>query len=466
MDKVTVDWLQSIEAIKDVPADQLQWWIDNSEHFVLPAEEALFRPGERIRGTLVVVSGRIKAYLQQRDGQELGIWAPKSITGYLPFSRLKTSVAYGMALEDTQLMLLPSEKMPQLIRAHYELTQALVHIMTDRVREYTSLQLQSEKMMALGKLSAGLAHELNNPAAAVVRGAVSLKQHLQLVPDTFRKLTAIQMSPADVDIVNNKLFAILSQEARPALSMMERSEKEEELLDWLDQYEIENREEIAENFVDFGFTAADLDEFMQHIPQAHISPVFNWINSNLITERMVTDIEEASRRIATLVSSVKNFTHMDQGQDKQLTDIHSGIKNTLTILQHRLRKGNIEVVQHFDTSLPPVKAYIGALNQVWTNLIDNALDAMEPAKKGVLEIRTEKDHDCVLVSVTDNGAGIPEDIRSRIFDPFFTTKEIGKGTGLGLDIVSQIVRRHRGTVKVQSAPGRTQFTVALPINNE
>jgi len=464
MNKVTVDWLQSIEAIKDVPAGQLQWWIDNSEHFVLPAEEVLFQPGDRIRGTLVVVSGRIKAYLQQKEGQELGIWGPKSITGYLPFSRLKTSVAYGLALEDTQIMLLPTEKMPQLIRAHYELTQALVHIMTDRVREYTSLQLQSEKMMALGKLSAGLAHELNNPAAAVVRGAVSLKQHLQLVPDNFRKLTAIQMNPADVDVVNNKLFAILSQGPRPALPMMERSEKEEELLDWLDQYEIDNREEIAENFVDFGFTAADLDEFMQHIPQAHLSPVFNWINSNLITERMVADIEEASRRIATLVSSVKTFTHMDQGHDKQPADIHSGIKNTLTILQHRLRKGNIEVVERFDTGLPPVKAYIGALNQVWTNLIDNALDAMEPAKKGVLEIRTEKDHDCVLVSVTDNGPGIPEHIRSRIFDPFFTTKEIGKGTGLGLDIVSQIVRRHRGTVKVQSVPGQTQFTVALPIN--
>jgi signal transduction histidine kinase len=194
-----------------------------------------------------------------------------------------------------------------------------------------------------------------------------------------------------------------------------------------------------------------------------MSPVFNWINSNLVTERMVTDIQESSQRISDLVKSVKNFTHMDQGKGREPTDIHSGIRNTLTMLQFRLKKGNIELTEEFDEGLPKVVAMVGELNQVWTNLIDNALDAMEATGKGRLTIRTEKEHKFVKVSVIDNGLGIPGDIQSRIFDPFFTTKEIGKGTGLGLDVVTRIVRQHNGTVRVNSVPGRTAFVVCFPV---
>lgn len=466
MQTVTADWLHSIEALKDVPANQLQWMIDNSDHYEVPAGELLFQPGKPITATHILVSGKIKAYqLQHKEARELAVWGPKSILGYLPFSRGKVSVAFGEIREDTQLMSLPIEKSEELIRTHFELTQALVHIMTNRVRDFTSFQLQNEKMAALGKLSAGLAHELNNPAAAVVRGAVSLKQHLQMMPDTFKKVMAIRMTPEEVDHVNDKLFAILQQPKGATLSLMQRSDREDELMDWLDSHKVENSAELAENLVDFGFTVGLLDDFKEKIPEADLSPVFNWINSNLVTERMVSDIEEASKRIATLVGSVKTFTHMDQGHDRQLTDIHSGIDNTLNILQYRLRKGNVELQQHYDNTLPQIKICIGEMNQVWTNLIDNALDAMEPSKKGILEIRTERDHDCLLVSVIDNGPGIPPDMINKVFDPFFTTKEIGKGTGLGLDIVCQIVKQHRGNVKVTSEPGNTRFTVSLPMND-
>jgi signal transduction histidine kinase len=183
-----------------------------------------------------------------------------------------------------------------------------------------------------------------------------------------------------------------------------------------------------------------------------------------VTEKMVIDIEEASRRIAELVGSVKNFTHMDQGHGKQYADIHNGIRNTLTMLQYKVKKANVTVEQNFDTTLPAVNAMIGELNQVWTNLIDNALDAMETNGKGILEIKTVRDKDCVQVAVIDNGPGIPEDIKSRIFDPFFTTKEVGKGTGLGLDVVIRIVKQHQGTIKVNSVPGHTEFVVEFPIN--
>jgi signal transduction histidine kinase len=221
---------------------------------------------------------------------------------------------------------------------------------------------------------------------------------------------------------------------------------------------------MAENFVDFNFGIENMETFSQHIPATYHSPVFNWINNLLITEKMVEDIEESSRRIALLVNSVKNFTHMDRGSDKQYADIHDGIRNTFTMLIYKIKKSNITVVKDFDTTLPKVNAMIGELNQVWTNLIDNALDAMEPNGKGTLTIKTERDREFVQVSVIDDGPGIPDEIKSRIFDPFFTTKEMGKGTGMGLEVVQRIVLQHNGSIKVKSAPGRTEFVVCFPID--
>jgi signal transduction histidine kinase len=357
------------------------------------------------------------------------------------------------------------DKIEPMIRNHFELTQALVHIMTNRVRDYTSFIRQGEKMMALGKLSAGLAHELNNPAAAVVRGAHSMKKHLQLQPEFFKKIMEIRMDEAAINLVKQKMFEILSQHRsdKKPLTLIQRSQQEDDLTDWLNDLNVENSTELAENFVEFGFTLDHLDEFRQRLGARDVSPVFNWINNNLITERIVSDIEEASKRIADLVGSVKSFTHMDQGYDKQLTNIHDGIRTTISILQYKIRKGNIEVIEEFDNSLPPLRALIGELNQVWTNIIDNALDAMEVNKKGKLIIKTERDKDCLKVIITDDGPGIPAHIVEQIFDPFFTTKEPGKGTGLGLDIVSQIVRQHKGYLKAESKPGETRFIVSLPI---
>jgi signal transduction histidine kinase len=221
---------------------------------------------------------------------------------------------------------------------------------------------------------------------------------------------------------------------------------------------------MAENFVEFGFMIDNLEALCSHIPTAYCSPVFNWINNLLTTERMVQDIQESSRRIADLVNSVKTFTHMDRGFEKQRTDIRIGIKNTIMLLKHRLKKGNVELAKEFDETVPEVNAMVGELNQVWTNLIDNALDAMEPNGKGKLTIRTQRDREFVQVTIGDDGPGIPNDVKTRIFDPFFTTKEVGKGTGMGLEVVQRIVRQHNGSIKVDSQPGKTEFTVCFPID--
>ena len=465
MINVTPELLQSFEALQEVPLEELKWLIDNSEQRILPEGEFLFQPGQPINATNIFISGRVSMYMMQNNEmREMTVFEAQTISGYLPFSRAKTAPSFAKAVEDTQLLSFPASKMHEMIADHFELTQALVHVMASRIRDFTALQQQSEKMMALGKLSAGLAHELNNPASAIVRGAASLKQHLLSAPKTFKEIIEMKMTLDQVNIVNDMLRTVLNEKHKRILTLMERSELEDEMVEWMNAHEVKNAAEISENFVEFGLKVNDAEAFKQHIPADYISHIMNWINSNMVTEKIVTDIEEASRRITDLVGSVKNFTHMDQGHDKQYADIHSGIRNTLTMLHHKIHKNNIEVVEHFDTTLPPVKAMIGELNQVWTNLMDNALDAMEGTGKGVLEIKTLKDGAFVEVSIIDNGPGIPEDFKSQIFDPFFTTKEIGKGTGLGLDVVRRIVKQHRGSIKVQSAPGRTAFIVCFPID--
>jgi signal transduction histidine kinase len=461
---VTKEWLQSIESLQEVPLDQLQWWIENSRHYELQEGDFLVKQGEETTGTHVIITGRLHLYITQKNStQSLTTLEPKDITGYLPFSRGMVNMLDGRALATTQVMTFPFERMNALIHAHFELTQSLVHIMSSRVRESTIIQQQNEKMMALGKLSAGLAHELNNPAAAIVRGSDALQKHLKLQPESFKAATSINMSVEQIDKANTKLFEVLSRKEVPVLTMMQRTRLEDEFADCLEGHGVLNSRELSENFVEYGFTCIDMDDFSKLIAAENLSPVLNWINNNLVTERMVNDIQAASKRIEKLVGAIKTFTHMDRGHDKSYTDIHSGIQNTLTMLAYRFTKGNVELVEDYDTSLPNIQAYVGALNQVWTNIIDNALDAMEVNNSGRLEIKTSRDREYVEVSITDNGPGIPEEIKNRVFEPFFTTKEIGKGTGLGLDVVSRIVKQHNGSLKVTSIPGRTTFDVCFPI---
>ena len=465
MRTVDLPWLQSIEALQEVPDKQLSWLIENSLHYTVNEGGFLFKPGEPITGMHIIVQGKVKLYiLQEHLKRELAVFSDKDITGYLPYSRGKIAIGCAEYMTDSQMMTFPIEKTFEMIRDHFELTQALVHVMSNRVREFTAMKQQNEKMMALGKLSAGLAHELNNPASAILRDSQLLKKHLQLQPETFKSVVAIQMNPEQIDHVNVELFRILSEKKTAHVTLRQRSNKEDEITEWFEENQIDNEADMAGNFVDFGFTPDDLVSVRSHIPDQFLSPVFNWINSNLITGKIVEDIENASERISNIVCSVKTFTHMDRGQDKQLADIHTGIRNTLTMLGHKMRKGNIILVDEYDTTLPQINAMVGELNQVWTNIIDNALDAMEANKKGTLTIRTAKDHDGVQVFIGDDGPGIPQEFLSRIFDPFFTTKEIGKGTGMGLEVVHRIISQHHGSVGVKSQPGHTEFIVCLPLN--
>ncbi|HEX3386705.1 MAG TPA: ATP-binding protein [Mucilaginibacter sp.] len=466
MQECTPALLKTFEALTDVPEDQLQWLIDHSSCHMLADGDPVTVQGQPIAGPHFIIQGSIRIYMLQNGAiRDVGSFGAGSITGYLPFSRGKIATVNSQAAGETQLLSFDTALIGEMIRTQFELTQALVHVMTNRVRTFTALQQQNEKMMALGKLSAGLAHELNNPASAIVRDSDSLLKHLKMQPGDFKSVIAIRMEPEQVDAVSEILFRVLDDRQPPKLTLRQRSEKEDELNDLFDEMGIISEVDTVENFVEFGFQPEDVRAFGNHIPRQFLSPVLNWINNLLVTEKMVEDIGESSKRIADLVSSVKTFTHMDQAPDKQYADIRIGIRNTLTMLGYKLKKGNITLVEEFDDTLPPVKAYIGELNQVWTNLIDNALDAMEANGKGTLTIKTVKDREFVQVDIIDDGPGIPADIQSRIFEPFFTTKEMGKGTGLGLEVVQRIItQQHNGSIKVKSEAGHTEFVVCFPID--
>jgi signal transduction histidine kinase len=466
MQTVSLSWLKSLDVFSNVPDAQLQWFMDNSVDRLIPDGEILFAAGDPITGPHVVVAGGIQFYFMQNGAKrEFVIFHAGEVTGYLPYSRGKIAIGAASAVGELQLMSFPTEMVQEMIKDHFELTQALVHVMSNRVRNFTAQQQQNEKMMALGKLSAGLAHELNNPASAIVRDSDSLKKHLRLEPKMFKEMAMINISEEQVNVLVNRLFSLLAETGRTQLTLKQRTALEDEISDWFSDRDIENGYAIAESFVDFNFSVTDLEAFSASIPAESVSPVFNWLSNLLVTERMVEDIQQSSKRIADLVSSIKTFTHMDRAQVKEFADIHIGIRNTLTMLGYKIRKGNVSVTEHYDETLPPVRALIGEMNQVWTNLIDNAVDAMEINKKGVLTIKTERDGEFVQVTITDDGPGIPEDTIYSIFDPFFTTKAMGKGTGMGLEVVQRIISQHNGSVKVKSVPGCTEFIVCFPIDN-
>ena len=455
--------LKKVKELEQVPDGQLEWIAGQGELLNIEAGGFLFKRGDPMVNLFIILEGKFNIKVEQ-GGQfrNVGSFAPLSITGTLPYSRAVEARGFAEAIEDSKILKLHKDHFRFMITHHEELTTALVHIMSTRIKSFTKLEQQNDKMMALGKLSAGLAHELNNPSAAVVRSAQSLKKHLSLLPQNFKSVIKIRMDDEQVDKVNDLMFTKIAEGVKP-ITLMEKTDLEDEIADWLENQGVEDGYEMAENFVDFGFGSEDLQLISDQVPEVDMIPVINWINQNLTTEKLVNEIEDASQRINDLVMSVKSYTHMDRAPEKQPANIHEGINNTLTMLNHKLKKSQIEVEQDYKVN-GQVNIFVSEMNQVWTNLIDNAIDAMEKTEAKKLTISTWENRGFVNIDVKDSGIGIPAGEVDNVFDPFFTTKAVGKGTGLGLDVAKQIIGQHNGRITVNSKPGETIFNVCIPRN--
>jgi len=451
--------LRKIAVFSDLTADQLGWLAGKFEEIRLAPGEIFVRRGDPAVWLTVILEGEVR---MQREGDPDGpIFSAVAgqVTGYLPYSRLTHFPGTGRALLPTRLARLHRDNFPEMLQRVPEIGQRLVAIMADRIRETAKIETQRDKLFALGKLSAGLAHELNNPAAAAQRATASLREALETVRDASIRLARHALTPEQRETILRFEREAQQYVAPTAVDPLVQSDREERITAWLERRQIADSWKIAPVLADGGVEVPSLESLSAEVGEKVVTDALIRIASVLTIFRLISEIENSTKRISDLVRAIKEYSYMDQAPLQEV-DIHHGIESTLIILGHRLKQG-VTVIKDYDPNLPRVSAYGGELNQIWTNLIDNAIDAMNG--KGELRIRSKLNLDRVMVEIGDNGPGIPPEIQARIFDPFFTTKGVGQGTGLGLDTACRIARKHHGDIRVVSKPGDTRFQVDLPI---
>ena len=457
----TVEELGAIPLFADDDRPALEWLADHLETRCLEAGDVLIEEGAPATEFFVVLDGEVQFRTLGDPSASVFVRLPGQPSGVLPFSRMKVARGRATAVRRSRIVVMPASELRELVYRAPNLAQKLVAEMTDRTRESTQIAERTEKILALGKLSAGLAHELNNPASAVVRSAAMLRDALKQ-----RRNEAIQMRGELIPPAAQKIIEALGESiaecaaGTQGLDALQRADLEADLADWLEQSGAPP--ELAGDLIEAGITASQLTPLMGLLSKEAIDHGLKILVCDHQILCLTREIEEASRRISDLIQAVKSYSYMDQTPLSEV-DVEQGIDVTLRMFQHQLKHG-VEVKREFNGHLPRIPANGGELNQIWTNLIDNAIGAMARLPNGekVLEVRTALEPEFVLVEFADNGAGIPAEIQGRIFDPFFTTKPVGEGTGLGLDIVQRIIRSHRGLIRVQSKPGRTVFQIRLP----
>jgi signal transduction histidine kinase len=407
----------------------------------------------------VLLEGEVRGQRERvvGDGRTYSARAPQ-VTGLLPYSRLKQVPLTTRAMAPTVIASLHASHFPEMLERLPGLGSRLVGVLADRIRETTRSDQQREKLTALGKLSAGIAHELNNPASAVRNAAINLQQTVRSLRTAGLHLDQLELSPAGRTFLA-RIECDWSKNHPPvALDSLERSDREELIGDWLESQDVPDARQLAPDLVDAGCDMDTLRELSDRFDGEILAYAITRLTASFTLNRLVEQIERGTTRISDLVRAVKQYSYMDQAPEQEI-DVHDGLENTLIMLHYRLKHG-VEVIREYDRTIPRICAQGSELNQVWTNLIDNAIDAM--GGRGELVVRTAAEFGAILVEIRDNGPGIPPEIRDRIFEPFFTTKTVGEGTGLGLDTVYRIVQKHRGQMKVESEPGRTSFQIRLP----
>ena len=464
-DPLTPEELAKIPLFADDDRGALEWLAAHFTVYCYQSGEIIVHEGSLAKDFIVILEGELHFRRVSDPYAPVFVRSAGHPTGVLPFSRIKVINGRGTAVGRTRVAVMPATDLRELVYRAPHLAQKLVSEMTDRTRELARSEERTSKMLALGKLSAGLAHELNNPASAALRSATLLREALNNRRNEQIALHG-HVIPPEAQALISKLSETIAECGGGAgkLDALERADREAELAEWLEERKFDGQ--LAGELIDAGIRAAELEPLIKLLVHENAQRGMRIMVYDHQILCLTREIEEATRRISDLVQAVKSYSYMDKTPISEV-DVEKGIEVTLRMFQHQLKHG-FEVRKQFAGNLPKVPANGSELNQIWTNLIDNAIGAMNSQSNGnkILAVRTVLEPDDVLVEFTDNGPGIPPEIRDRIFEPFFTTKPVGEGTGLGLDIVQRIVRNHQGDIRVSSRPGETSFQVRLPLTRQ
>lgn len=433
-----------------------------------PSGSMMWQEGDPARQFVVVLEGTLQIYRIVR-GQRLLInkFTPGMTGGEVPLLAGTPHPGNAVALTAVKLFVIYEEEFWEMMGNCSVVRNRILADMAERTKEINTLTNQREKLISLGTMSAGLAHELNNPASAAKRAAQNLIKALETF-DTHSSQMLKKVVFNEKGLPGDPFRPLYSQMQLNGIKLntLEKSDREDDLVDWLEAQGVADALDAAATLVAVGYTREVLEEFVQELQPEHVINFLHWMPKDIEMRLLAQELKQSTDRISDLLQAIKSYTYMDQESQHQLIDLHEGINNTLIILNHKLKVKEIEVSKEYGENIPPIHAFGSELNQVWTNLLDNAIDAVP--QKGKITIRTyldPNDTNMVTIEFADNGGGILPEIQDRIFEPFFTTKGVGKGTGIGLEISHRIiVNQHKGYIKLKSEPGNTVFKVCLPIN--
>jgi signal transduction histidine kinase len=442
--------------------EELQKLMNMAEPVSLRAGEVLIKQGEPGDSAYVVMKGEFE--VQKQTGQSLikiDVRNPGDVVGEMALLSRAPRNATLIAKTDGEVLRIPQEAFDQLLQSSTTAAMAVLHWVMSRLTQNESLLHQQEKMAALGTMSAGLAHELNNPAAAAQRSASQLRDSQSRWLMLTHQIESAAIQQGQTDWLEGFIQEATRRFGAPAkLDALERIDLVDQMQTWLEASGVESAWELAPAMVNFGWEVEALEQLKSTLPPSLFGLAIPWLGLCCLMMGLLSEVLQTTERISQIVHAVKSYTYLDQAPLLEV-DVHEGLENTLVIMQHKLKKG-VTVKREYAPNLPRIEAYASELNQVWTNIIDNALDAMKG--KGEIKIKTYQEDRHVVVEITDNGPGIPEEIQPRIFEPFFTTKAPGQGTGLGLHISHDIIaNRHHGQLTVDSKPGETKFRAILPV---
>jgi signal transduction histidine kinase len=458
-----VDRLKSLKSLAGMPVEELKWLSAHGKFEKYDVGTVISPKGKPVKYLWIIFSGKIAIRVDRGVGPRLvAEWGTGEVTGMLPYSRMSGPPGDNYVEEEGEALSIHVDLFPEMINKCPSFTAFTVHTMLDRVRNFNTSDLQDEKMISLGKLSAGLAHELNNPASATVRNAKLLQDGLADLENASRCLGTTRLTEEQFKNIKNLCAQCLVKSDKLSISPIQKADQQEKISEWLVHKHLD--QSLAVHLSENAITTVELDTLCSMVPKETLGLILNWIVANFNTYSLAMEIEHAATQVYKVVDAVKKFTYMDNVTKREFIEIEPGIRETINVLVAKIKSKNADVSFQLADNLPRIYANGSDLNQVWFNLIDNALDAIAPT--GTIRIDACADLDRAVVRIIDDGPGISQKMLSKIFDPFYTTKPPGHGTGLGLDITRRLLRRYHGDITVQSQPGETEFRVSLLVENQ